>query len=38
MALRCKLPGAVEGGTRVVHFIDINPKSLSGRLFAPQQP
>jgi len=26
---------AVEGGTRVIHFIDISPKSLFGRLFAP---
>jgi hypothetical protein len=26
---------AVEGGTRVIHFIDINPKSVFGRLLAP---
>ena len=26
---------AVEDGTRVTHFIDIDPKSLFGRLFTP---
>jgi hypothetical protein len=26
---------AVEGGARVIHFIDINPQSVFGRLLAP---